>query len=219
MFIGHFGVAFAAKKLAPRTSFGLLVFATEFLDLIWPIFLLAGIEHVRIVPGIMAASPLDFTDYPTSHSLVTVIGWSVLIGGAYFLISRYRRGAWIIALVVFSHWVLDAIVHRPDLPIIPGGQVRIGLGLWNSVVGSIIVELAFFAIGLFVYTEVTRATDSVGRYGLWSFVVLLLVAWVSTLFAGPPPSVKALAAGALIVWITVPWAWWFDHHRLPRPWL
>jgi|SRR5690242_14565274 len=87
MFIGHLGVAFAAKKLAPRMSFGLLVFATEFLDLIWPIVLLAGIEHVRIVPGIMAASPLDFTDYPISHSLVTVIGWSVLIGGAYFLIQ------------------------------------------------------------------------------------------------------------------------------------
>jgi predicted permease len=95
--------------------------------------------------------------------------------------------------------------------------VRFGLGLWNSWMGSIIVELAFFAIGLFLYTEATRAADSVGRYGLWSFVVLLLVAWVSTLFAGPPPSVRALAAGALIMWITVPWARWFDHHRFPRP--
>jgi hypothetical protein len=217
MFIGHFGVAFAAKKLAPRTSLGLLVFATEFLDLIWPIFLLLGVEHVRIVPGIMAASPLDFTDYPISHSLVTVIGWSVLIGGAYFLISRYRSGAEVVALVVFSHWVLDAIVHRRDLPIIPGGQMRVGLGLWNSWTGSIILELAFFCAGLLIYTEATRATDPIGRYGLWSFVAMLLVAWVSTLFAGAPPSVNALAAGALIIWFTVPWAWWFDHHRFPRP--
>jgi hypothetical protein len=217
MFIGHFGVAFAAKKLAPRTSLGLLVFATEFLDLIWPIFLLLGVEHVRIVPGIMAASPLDFTDYPISHSLVTVIGWSVLIGGAYFFISRYGRGAWIVALAVFSHWVLDAIVHRPDLPIIPGGQMRVGLGLWNSWTGSIILELVFFCAGLLIYTESTRAKDSVGRYGLWSFVALLLVAWVSSLFAGAPPSVNALATGALVIWITVPWAWWFDHHRAPRP--
>jgi hypothetical protein len=172
---------------------------------------------VRIVPGIMAASPLDFTDYPILHSLVVVIGWSVLIGGVYFFIRRYRRGAWVLALVVFSHWVLDAIVHRPGLPIIPGGDTRIGLGLWNSWTGSIIVELAFFAIGLLTYTEVTRATDPPGRYGLWSFVVLLLAAWVSTLLAGPPPNVTALAAGALIIWITVPWAWWFDHHRAPRP--
>jgi hypothetical protein len=138
------------SKKARATSLGLLVFATEFLDLIWPIFLLLGIEHVRIVPGIMAASTLDFIDYPISHSLVAVIGWSVLIGGVFFFICRYRRGGWVVALVVFSHWVLDAIVHRPDLPVYPGGHVRVGLGLWNSWTGSIIVELAFFAIGIFM---------------------------------------------------------------------
>ena len=89
MFIGHFGVALAAKKLAPRTSLGTLFFAAQFLDLLWPIFLLLGVEHVRIAPGITRMTPFDFYDYPISHSLVTAAGWSLLVGGIYYA-ARHR---------------------------------------------------------------------------------------------------------------------------------
>ena len=133
MFIGHIGAAFAAKRFAPKTSLGTLVFATGFLDLIWPIFLLLGLEHVRIAPGITRVTPFDFYDYPISHSLLAVVGWSLAVGLAYFALHRYRAGAWMVGLGVLSHWFLDWIVHRPDLPLWPGGTGHYGLGLWNSV--------------------------------------------------------------------------------------
>jgi hypothetical protein len=213
MFIGHFGVALAAKKLSPRASLGTLVLAAQFLDLLWPIFLLASIEHVEIVPGITKVSPFDFTDYPISHSLLMVFVWSALLGGIYYVFRRYWRGAWVLAGAVTSHWILDFIVHRPDLPFRPGGEARVGLGLWDSWPASITVEIFFFGAGLWIYLNSTRAHDNIGRYGFWSLIVLLFFGWISTLFAGAPPDVRSVAWGALTMWLTIPWAWWADKHR------
>lgn len=212
MFIGHFGVAFGAKKLAPKTSLGTLIFATEFLDLIWPIFLLLGLEHVRIVPGITKVSPFDFYDYPISHSLVTVLGWSILAGGVYLIFRRDRRTAVVLGLGVLSHWVLDWVTHRPDLPLWPRGP-EAGLGLWNSWSASIFVEALVFALGLGIYVRRTRACDRIGRYGLWLLATFLVLSGISALLAGAPPSTTALAWGGLTIWLTVPWAWWVDSHR------
>src|ERR1700756_4973810 len=114
MFIGHFGVALAAKKWAPRTSLGTLFFAAEFLDLLWPILLLLGLEHLRIVPGITKMQPFDFHDYPISHSLVTTILWGAIVGTLYFVIRRHHTGALAVGALVVSHWLLDFVVHRPD---------------------------------------------------------------------------------------------------------
>ncbi len=212
MFIGHFGIALAAKRAAPKCSLGTFIFAAEFLDLIWPILLLLGIEHVRITPGITKVSPFDFYDYPISHSLLTVLGWSALIGIVYFAIRRSGRGAWIVALAVLSHWVLDFISHRPDLPLWPGGP-RVGLGLWNSWAASIAVEVLIFGTGVWIYVKMTRANDVVGRYGFWTLITLLFVGWISSMAAGPPPSVSSLAWGGLAMWLTVAWGWWADSHR------
>jgi hypothetical protein len=213
MFIGHFGVALAAKKIAPRTSLGTLILAAQFADFLWPVLLLAGVEHVEIVPGITTVSPFDFTDYPTSHSLLMVFVWSLLVGGIYYGLRRYRRGAWVIAAAVISHWILDFIVHRPDLPLRPGGEARLGLGLWNSWPAAIAVEVLFFGAGLWIYLSSTRARDNVGRYGFWSLMAFIFFGWIITLFSGPPPDVRSLAWGALAMWIAVPWAWWADKHR------
>src|ERR1700726_1672665 len=122
MFLGHFGVAFAAKKVAPKTSLGTLVFAAQFADMLWPILLLLGLEKVRIVPGLLAASPFDFTSYPISHSLVAQVGWGAILGIAYFMVRRDGRSGLIVGIIVPTHWVLDFIVHRRDLPIYPGGE-------------------------------------------------------------------------------------------------
>src|SRR5437899_11326482 len=100
MFIGHFGLGLAAKRLAPRTSLGTLFFAAQFLDLIWPIFLLLGLEHVRFAPGITAVSPLDFYDYPISHSLATALVWSAATGIIYFFFRRYRPAASLAGVLV-----------------------------------------------------------------------------------------------------------------------
>jgi hypothetical protein len=213
MFIGHFGVALAGKRLAPRASLGSLFFAAEFLDLLWPVLLLAGVEHVRISPGITKMSPFDFYDYPISHSLLTVLGWSLLAATTYFVIRRYFRGAVIIGVGVLSHWVLDFLVHRPDLPLWPHGP-RVGLGLWNHTAAAVAIELAIFAVGVWIYLLATEARDRIGLYGFWILIAVLFFGWVSTLLAGPPPSERATAIGSLAMWLLIPWAWWTDRHRV-----
>jgi hypothetical protein len=215
MFLGHFGVALAAKKITPKASLGTLVFAGQFADLLWPLLLLAGIERVRIVPGLLAASPFDFTSYPISHSLVAQLGWGAILGIAYFLWKRDAGTALIIGSIVPTHWVLDFVAHRPDMPIYPGGA-KYGLGMWNSLPLTILVEFLVFAAGIAIYLDVTRAKDRAGNLVLWSLLGFLAVAYVGSLLGPPPPSVQILAESALAIWLTVPWAAWADRHRQPR---
>ena len=212
MFLGHYGLAFAAKRAAPRTSLGALTFAAEFLDELWPVLLLMGVEHVKIVPGLMAASPLDFTDYPISHSLLMAIVWGGVIGGLYFLLRRYGQGAWIMGLLVVSHWMLDVPMHRADLPIYPGSAMRVGWGLWNSIPATYVIEIGLYAIGIGIYLKTTRARDRIGSWGLWIYVLVLLALFMAS-NGPPPPSETALALTALGIWLFVPIAWWIDTHR------
>ena len=213
MFLGHYGVAFAAKRSAPRTSLGALTFAAEFLDELWPILLLLGVEQVRIVPGLMAMSPLEFTYYPYSHSLLMAVVWGILIGGAYFLLRRYGRGAWILGALVVSHWFLDVPMHARDLPLWPGvSSPKVGWGLWNSVVLTYVIEFTIYAVGISMYVRATQARDRIGSWGLWAYIVVLAAIFVSS-NGPPPPSAKALAWMTLGVWLFVPWAWWVDRHR------
>src|SRR5512146_2731302 len=156
MFIGHSAVAFAAKRAAPRVSLGVLVGAASLLDLLWPVFLLLGWETVRIEPGNTAVAPLAFVRYPFSHSLVAAAGWSALVGLAYWGATRYRSGAVVVGLVALSHWYLDAIVHRPDLPLYPGSTLEVGLGLWNSVPATLLLEGLMFAGGVWLYARGAR---------------------------------------------------------------
>jgi hypothetical protein len=213
MFVGHFAVGLASKRLAPRTSEGALLLAPLFLDVIWPVFLATGLESVRIDPGNTAFTPLDLHDYPYSHSLVTSLGWSLLFALAYYAFSRYRRGAIVVGAGVFSHWVLDWITHRPDMPLYPGSAVSVGLGLWNSRAGTMLVESAMFAVGVWIYARTTRARDRVGAIAFWAMVALLVLLYVSTAFGPPPPDVKTLKIMAFAAWLFIPWAWWFDRHR------
>ena len=214
MLLGHYGAAFAAKRYAPRTSLGTLVLAAELLDELWPIFLLVGLEQVRIAPGNMAANPLEFVHYPITHSLLGAIGWSVLLGGIYFVIKRDGRNAVIVGLAVLSHWVLDVPMHKPDLELWPGSDMRVGLGAWRSIPLTIAIELVVFGAGLVMYLRASRATDRIGSWGLWAMVVVLLVIFFSGFVSAPPPSSRAVAYGALGLWLFVPWGYWVDRHRL-----
>lgn len=217
MFLGHFAVAFAAKRYAPRASLGALLASSLLPDLLWPLFLLLGWEAVRIDPNELKMAPFDFVSYPWSHSLLMCVAWAGLFGLAYYRVSSYKRGSIAIAVGVLSHWVLDWVTHKPDLPLYPGGK-RFGLGLWNYVDATVILELSMFAVGVLLYLFRTRARDGIGRFAFWGFVALLTAVYVSNIVSNRLP--KSVHEG--IAWpglisgiIMLLWAWWFDRHRIP----
>jgi membrane-bound metal-dependent hydrolase YbcI (DUF457 family) len=201
MFIGHFALGFAARKAAPRGSLPAYVAAAQLPDLMWPVLVLAGVEGVSVVPGDTAFTPLRFDSYPVSHSLALDVVWGLLFAAVVWRSTRSARAAWISAALVVSHWVLDFISHRPDMPLWPGGS-RYGLGLWNSVPATLITESVLFAIGVGMYVRATTARDGLGRHGLTSLVGLLVAAYLGAAFGPPPPSATAIAvtgiAGAVL---------------------
>ncbi len=213
MFIGHFAVGFAAKRQAKSVSLGTLFLAAQFLDLLWPTFLLLGWEQVRIVPGLTPVNPFDFTSYPYSHSLVAALGWSVGFGLVYWLVRRRPTSAVVLGLVVLSHWVLDFSTHIPDLPLTIDGSTRVGLGLWRSLPATLLVESLLFAGGIALYARSTRARDRIGRFALWGLVVFLFVSYLAAMFGPVPDDGRPIAWGGQSVWLLVLWGYWLDRHR------
>jgi membrane-bound metal-dependent hydrolase YbcI (DUF457 family) len=219
VFIGHFGAGLAAKRFTPYTSLGTLVVAVQLLDLIWPTFLMLGIERVRIDPGNTRVTPLAFDYYPWTHSLAMAVVWAALAMLAYTVLRRPGRGAWIVAAAVLSHWVLDFVTHRPDLPLWPPHGPLVGLGLWNSLAGTVAAESLSFALGVWLYATHTEASDRVGRYALLAFAFVLPLIYAANLLGPPPPSADAIAVLAQTQWLLVVWAMWIDRHRVAvRQW-
>lgn len=213
MFIGHYAVGFASKRLAPQASLGVLMAAPMLLDLIWPFFVLAGWERVHIAPGNTAVMPVAFDAYPFSHSLVGAMVWALLFAGGYWWVTRYRTGAVVIGVGVLSHWILDVISHRADMPLSPGVDTVIGLGLWNSIPGTLVVEGALFLGCVWMYLRCTRAQDRTGNVSLWCLLVLMVGMYAGSFVSPPPPTAKALAWFGLTAWLVPFWTWWIDRHR------
>jgi hypothetical protein len=214
VFIGHFAVAFAAKRAVPEVSLGTLFLAAQLADLIWPTLVLLGYEHFAIRPGITAVTPLEFIRYPYSHSLLGMAAWGALLGIVYLVLLRKARAALFLFLVVLSHWLLDFLTHRPDLRLVIAGTEHYGLGLWHSRLGTLAVEGSLFAIGIWIYAGATRALDRIGRWALIALVALLVVIYLGNLFGPPPPSIGAVVWSAQAVWLLVAWAYWIDRHRI-----
>lgn len=214
MFIGHFGVGLGAKAAAKKTSLGTLFLAAQFVDLLWPTFLLLGLEQVEIAPGITRVTPLDFVHYPISHSLIAVLMWGILFGVVYGMACWNLIGAFICGAAVISHWILDFITHRPDLPLLPTSPGRVGLGLWDSLWGTILVEGLIFIVGIYLYLRTTRARDKVGAIGLGSLIAFLILIYISNLFGDPPPSVDLIAYVGHAQWLLIAWGYWIDRHRI-----
>jgi hypothetical protein len=216
MFLGHFAVAFAAKKLAPSVSLGTLVIAAQLADLVWPTLVMLGVEKLEIRPGVTEFNPLDFVSYPYSHSLIALILWGVALAAIYAVLRRPSLQVILtLAALVVSHWVLDWVVHRPDLPVTIGGSERLGAGLWNSVPGTIALETLLFAVGVAVYAKTTDAVDRTGAIAFWLLVAFLFVVFLASSFGPPPPSASAVAWSAQAIWLLVAWAYWIDRHRRP----
>lgn len=213
MFIGHIAVGFASKRWAPRTSLLWLLAAPMLADLLWPLFLLFGWEHVRLRPSAPHFLTLDLYDYPWSHSLLALMAWATAFSLVYWLGTHYKAGAIVLWIGVVSHWICDWITHQPDMPLWPG-SIKVGLGLWNSAAGTVCVELGMLAVGVWLYMRAIKAKDRIGRYGFLVYVAVLVLLYVSDLSSGAPPSVSAL------IWSSIPfeavlliWPWWFDRHR------
>jgi hypothetical protein len=213
MFLGHFGVGFAAKAAAPTVSLGTLFLAAQFVDLLWPAFLMLGIERVSIVPGITRVTPLDFEHYPYTHSLLMALVWGAAFALVYYLARRSRTGAIVLGIVVISHWFLDLLVHRPDLPLYPGPSPQMGLGLWDSLGATLVLELLVFGWGLWLYLRMTRARDAIGRWALWGLVAFLLVIYAANVFGPPPPGEEAILWAGHAMWLLIFWGYWIDRHR------
>jgi hypothetical protein len=210
MFIGHFGTAFAAKKIDQKPSLGTLLFASQFVDLLWPVFILMGIEIVKIEPGNTAFTPLNFIYYPFSHSLLAAIFWSLVFGFVYYIIKKNVRTSVLLGVLVVGHWMLDFIVHRADLPLVPWSNYKVGLGLWNSLPLTIIIEGLIFLTGAWMYISVVKTNNKRAFYRIWGLLIFLVVIYINNIFAGPPPSDKAIGLVGLSQWIIIAWGYWID---------
>jgi FtsH-binding integral membrane protein len=213
MFIGHFGAGFAGKKFEKSASLGTYFMAAQWIDLIWPILLLLGIEKAEIKPGVTSVTPLDFTYYPFSHSLFGVIVWAVLFGMVYYVIKKNSRTAIVLGLLLLSHWFLDLLVHIPDLPIFPGYSLKVGFSIWNNFALTVIVEGLVFTLGAYLYFKVTKPKNKTGIYSLVGLIIFLVAIYISNLLGPPPPSIEAIGIIGNAQWLIILWAYWIDKNR------
>lgn len=214
MFIGHYGVALGAKKINNAPSLGTMFLASQFIDLLWPLFLLIGIEKVKVEPGNTAFTPLNFVTYPYSHSLFFVIIWAILFGLVYFFIKKNLKNSLLLGGLVLSHWFLDLFVHQPDLQILPWDSLRVGFGLWNSVILTLIIEGLIFISGSYLFLTSTKALNKKGSIGLWMLLIFLAVIYIINIFSAPPSSEIAIAVAGLAMWLIVAWAYRVDKNRV-----
>jgi hypothetical protein len=210
-------VGLAGKRWAPKTSLGTLLLASLVPDLLaWPL-LIAGIEHARIHPGITVTNSLEMYEIAISHSLLMDAVWGALLAGGYFLCRRYARGAQIVFLLVLSHWLLDFLSHRPDMPLAPGVHRYFGLGLYNSLPGILAVEGVLWLAGVIIYVRCTRPARRAGTYLFWSVVFLLTSLWLLTVGGNAPPDLVRAGISSLIFFsIVLLWAYVTDRLRVFR---
>jgi hypothetical protein len=203
MFLGHYGAALALKRAEPKVSLGTLFVAAQLLDLLWGAFLLLGWEHVRILPDANPLLTFQFYDYPISHSLVAALAWGLAAAALYYSwptrdVTRHWQAAALVGAAVFSHWLLDLLVHVPDLPLAGNDSAKVGLGLWRHLGLSVGVELIVLALGIAVYVARRSRRHPVRPVRLIVVTLLLLATYVASLLAPPPPSIPAVAVADIV---------------------
>jgi membrane-bound metal-dependent hydrolase YbcI (DUF457 family) len=188
--------------------------AAQWLDLLWPVFILTGIEKVKIEPGNTVLTPLNFEYYPWSHSLLMAVGWGILFALAYTLFTRNSKSAVLLFFLVISHWVLDYITHIHDLQLTPFSETRVGLGLWNYKWLEISIETFLFLLGIVIYLNSTKAKNKTGIWTFWSLAIFFLVVHFGNIFGPPPNNVQAIGWIGLSQWLIVAWGYWTDRNRV-----
>lgn len=214
MLVGHIAVGLAAKRIAPRVSLGTLVLASVLPDLLWCAFLLAGIEQAQLKPGRGAVNYLAASNIAFSHGLLMDVLWGALLAAAYFFLRRNARAAGLLCAAVLSHWLLDFVSHRADMPLAPGMHQYFGLGLWTSVAATVALEGGMWLLAIILYLRITRAGRRTGTYAFWIAAALLTLAWHGNIAGPPPPGPQAMALSSLIFFsCIVAWAYWMNRLR------
>jgi hypothetical protein len=215
MFVGHYGVSLALRPKAGEISLGWLFLAVQWLDVVWAVLVLSGIEKVRVVTGLLAASSLDLYYMPFTHSLAAALLWSLLAVLAFRLLKHSVVPSVLVGAAVFSHWVLDFVAHRSDLPLLTYAHT-VGLGLWRFRLATFLSEAVLLAIGLVLYMKFSRPRNLLGTWGMPIYVVLLVLVNIWNLY-GPPPypnSIAALAVSAEVAYLLFAFvAGWLDRAR------
>lgn len=213
MLVGHLAVGLLAKRIEPRVSLGTWTLAAFLADLVTFPLLVAGVEHFESVPGAELNRTIG-RDIVYSHSLLMNVIWGALFAAAYFLRRPYPRGAWLLFAVVVSHWVLDVLSHRPDIPLAPGMSQVYGFELWSSLPATLIVEGGFWLLALVLYARATRPKKRIGAYAFWAGVALITLVWYGNIHGGMDPNpVKAGVSGLILFALMVAWAYWINRLR------
>ena len=218
MFIGHYSFSFLAKSLDKSIPLWVLFLAVQFVDVLWAIFVITGIEQVRIIPNFTKSNSLDLYFMPYTHSLLGAIGWSVFAFLAYYLRQRKKspnlaKASFLVALAVFSHWILDLLVHVPDLGIFDNTR-KVGFGLWNYPLIALPIEFLLLIGGFLLYQRSTKGESKMGRYGMLGYVIFLIIFHLITFFSPSPETPKAFAISGLISYLAFAGiAFWLERYR------
>ena len=204
MLIGHYGVAFGAKPAGPAVPLWAYFIAVQWLDIVWSVLVLFGVEKLHIVPGFTEANPYDLYYMPYTHSLPGAIVLSLALGAVVTAFVAQQRGRTflIVSAAAFSHWILDLIVHTPDLPLYDNSD-KVGFGLWRHVVISFPLEIAVLLAGTWYFARCLPPADQRGHWALRIFTVALIVLQVYANFGPPPSSETAMAITALFLYVVL----------------
>ena len=209
MFLGHYGAAYALKRVEPRVSLGTLFLSVALVDTMWGVFLLTGWERARVFPGLTPVTPLEFTSYPLTHSLVAAFVWALFAAAIVYTwptrdtSKHHWLKALVVGIAVASHWFLDLIVHIPDLPLVGDDSAKLGLGLWRNLPATIAVELLMFGVGFMLYLRWRLARGRARRGRIAVLAALLAGLYAASLLGPPPSSMKTVAVVDIIGTLTL----------------
>jgi len=219
MFVGHLALGLVAKRIEPKISLGAWMLAVLLVDLLCFTFLIAGIEHFDVEPEVarnsfVAISFVRNVFFAYSHSMLMNVIWAALFAAAYFLRRRYPRGTWLLFAAVLSHWPLDFIAHNPDMPLAPGASAVYGLGLWNSIPATLILEGGFWLLAIILYVRATHPKKRTAHYAFWPVIAFLTLLWYGNIKRGIDPNpVRAGINGLIFFSLVVAWAYWMNRLR------
>jgi len=217
MHVGHFAAGFLGKRVTPQLSLGTMVLAAMLADFLWCVFMVAGIEQVQFKAGLGAANYFQPINITLSHSLVMLLVWAAIFAGTHFLWRRNKAEALLLFLLVLSHWPLDVIAHRADMPVAPGVNTYFGFGLWTNIPATIIVEGGLWVTSIVLFVRQTRPRNRLEFFVLWPVLLLLTLLFYNNIAGPPPPNPNVAPLFSLIYFsLVVAWAYWINRLRPVR---